>query len=430
MEDEILIKFDRNVHLTLKALESKGFRTYAIGECVRDSIRGYAPYDWDLVTTASLEELEDIFEKGVPVGDEEKSLRIDFTYEVVSEDEDEPSRIEGVVCDIKPISLPIEEQVSQNGFTVNAIADNPDYAFVDPYSGREDIKKKLINTVKPADELFKERPIKMLEAIRTAAELDFDLHKSLYEAIVSNWRLLMDFDKAAIRNELERLLTSACSGKGLNMMADTGLMTVIFGEDVSSKMSTGEMQAFTTLCENIDKTKPVILRRLGLLYTCLNKNRGLKAIERMNFDDHTNMHLVDAMKELIKIQFLGNDVEFKRYLFDHGIERYEYLNNLSKAQRIVYEQPATKIEGRNHMMKTIISNDEPVFIEDLVIDENDLIEAGIVDSPEKAEELLGLVIAVAHDNPKNNQRAYLLKMAKKYSKSKLLRHTRYVKWLK
>ena len=89
-----------------------------------------------------------------------------------------------------------------------------------------------------------------------------------------------------------------------------------------------------------------------------------------------------------------------------------------------------KIESRNYMMKEIRNNKEPVFVEDLVIDANDILEAGIVDSAERAEELLDLVIAVVHSNPKNNQRDVLLKMAKKYSRNKIAAKTRYVRWIR
>lgn len=424
-----MIKFDRDVHLTLKNLEKAGFVTYAAGECVRDAIRGFTPYDWDLVTTATIDDLVKMFPKGEIVeGKRGTVLRMDYTYEV--ENEDETASIEGAVCDIIPEIEDVDTYVKSDGFTVNAIADNPERTVIDTVGSRDDIKDKLVKTIEPADELFKKKPEKMLEAVRIAAELGFDLHKSIYEGILANWRLLMDFDRTVIRRELERLITASFAGKGLNMMADTGLMTVVVGEDVAKKMSTRERELFTELCDNIDKTKGVKLRRLGLLYTCFNKDRGLAAIERLNYDDNTKLHLEDAMKEMIKIQFLGKPIEFKRYLFNIGVERYEYIHNLSKAQRIVYDQPSIKIESRNYMMKTIDANNEPIFIEDLVIDGNDLIEAGIADSPERAEEILGLVVAVVHDNPKNNDRRYLLKVSKKYAKNKLARHTRYVKWLK
>ena len=113
-------------------------------------------------------------------------------------------------------------------------------------------------------------------------------------------------------------------------------------------------------------------------------------------------------------------------MHEYGMDRYMYLHNLAKAMRIVYDQPANKVEARNYMLKKVSM--EPVFAEDLVIDANDLMEAGIADTPERAEELLNLVVAVVHKNPLNNNRDVLLKQAGKMAKSKFAAKTRYVKW--
>lgn len=72
----------------------------------------------------------------------------------------------------------IEDDVARRAFTMNAIADNP-YRLVDPYNGREDIKKKLIRTTRPAAEIFREDPLQMMKAVQYAAELDFDLTKEV-----------------------------------------------------------------------------------------------------------------------------------------------------------------------------------------------------------------------------------------------------------
>lgn len=426
-----MIKFDKDVSAALRTLEKAGFKTYAAGECVREVLRGEEVCDWDLYTAASMKDLLELFPDGEgPEEGEENFLRLDFTYEVKGKDEFDPDVIEGSILDIHPLDGSIEDLLVSNAFTVNAMADNPERGFVDPYDGREDLKKHMIRVIGDPTKLFQEEPIRMMEAVRLAAELGFDLQKSIYDAIVANWRRLLDYDIAAIRSELELLLVSDHAGKGLSMLAETGLMAVVLGEDVAGKMSMSDTNSFKILCEGIDKTKPVRLRRLGLLYATLSKKKGLAAIERMRFDPKSKMHLEDAMTEVIKVNFLNDDEQFKRYLFEHGLERYEYVHNLSKAQRIVYDHPSLKIESRNYRMKTIMAQNEPVFIEDLVIDANDIIEAGITDSVEKAEALLDQVIAVVHRNPKNNERSVLLKTAKKYSRNKFAAKTRYIRWVR
>ncbi|MCI9476424.1 MAG: CCA tRNA nucleotidyltransferase [Emergencia sp.] len=429
-----MIKFDKDVLRTLKTLEKEGFETYAAGECVRGQIMGEKVYDWDLLTKAPLADLQRIFPDCQLLDEGKQSIRLDFTYEVPARDEDEPVVIDGCIVDVRNFEGTIEEALKEMVFTVNAIADNPERTLVDPYGGRDDIRARLIRTVESCEEVFEKEPIHMLEAVRIAAELDFDLHKSIFEAIGNHWRVLLaqtdSGDVASVREEFENLLISDHAGKGLKMLTGTGLMAVILGEDVAGRMSMSDTNAFKTVCDNIDKTRPVRTRRLGLVYTAITKKRALAAIERLQFDKKTEEHLKDGVERIIDINFLNTDMEFKKFLFKYGNERYNYLHNLSKAMRIVYDQPSLKIESRNYMMKKIISGNEPVFVEDLVIDANDIMEAGITDSAEKAAELLEQVAALVHKNPANNHRDVLLKYAKKYSKNKLAAKTRYVKWVK
>ena len=423
-----MLKFDKDVLNALKKLEKAGYETYATGDCVIQWGNGESPLDWDLVTKATGEQLQEVFPEGEVIDKATGVLRLDFTSEET--DEECEKELVGSVCDVTPIPGTIEDFLATQGFTIMAVADDPARNLVDPYKGMDDIKKKLVRTVGSADEVFSQKPVLMMQAIRYVSELGYDLHKEIYDGIVRNWRKLLDAPVGPIRRELELILTGANTGKALNMMADTGLMAAVFGEEVSRKMSSQEMHQFMMLTEGIDKTKPVLLRRLGLFYTVLNEKRGIAAIERMNFDSSTEDFLRAALREMIKITFLSNEVELKRYIFEHGMERYNDLHNLAKAQRIVYDQPATKIEARNHYMREIRKTDAPIFVEDLVIDGNDIMEAGITDDPEKAEELLRLVIAKVHQNPVNNNRKVLLKLAKKYSRNKLSVASRYVRWIR
>ncbi len=428
-----MIKFDKDVLGVLKTLEKEGFETYAAGECVRTVIMGEQTYDWDLITRAELSDMQRLFPQGKIIGKKKQVFRLDFTYEVPSEEDDEPAVLEGSILDVRHFEGDVETVLAGNMFTLDAMADNPDRSFVDPFGGRNDIKEKLVRTTADADALFKEKPEAMMTAVRIAAETGFDLHKSVFDAM-DNWRLLLKKMETegpgTVRMELERILTSDNAGKGLKMLAGTGLIAVVLGEDVAGKLSMSDTRSFNTLCDNIDKTRPVRERRLGLLYTAIAKKRALPAIERMEFDEKTKTHLIDGVEKIIDINFLNTDKEFKRFLHKMGKERYMYLHNLGKAVRIVYDQPTMKVESRNYMLGKITGSGEPVFAEDLVIDANDLLEAGIVETPEQAEEVLNLVVALVHKNPKNNHRDVLLKYSRKYAKNKLAAKLRYVNWLR
>ena len=137
-------------------------------------------YKRQLYTRASMKELTALFPDGqAPEKDEENFLRLDYTYEVKGKDEFDPDVIEGSILDIHPVDVPIREFLFSCAFTVNAMADNPERGFVDPYDGREDLKKKLIRPIGDPSKLFQNEPIRMMEAVRLAAELGFDLQKSI-----------------------------------------------------------------------------------------------------------------------------------------------------------------------------------------------------------------------------------------------------------
>lgn len=416
-----MIKFNKDVMQALHALEEKKIECYAVGDCVRWALAGTRTYDWDLVAFCTPEQLKETFPEGEVLSKSQDVIRLDYSVE---------NEEEGSIIDIRSVDSNLEELLEKRGFTIDAVADNPERNLVDPFNGREDIKKKLVRTIGPASELFKKDPIKMLTAARFVAEMDFDLHKEVFQAISENSRALVNYNISEIRAEMDRLLVGISAGKALSIMAESGLMASVFGEDVAKRMNHTEMKDFSMLCDNIDKTHQVRLRRWGLLFTVLGKRKALKAVERMSFDEKTDKYMTDAVKQMHAINFLGDPTAFKKFLYTYGEEEYHFLHNLSKAQRIIYDQPSHKIEGRNYLYDTIKTNREPVFPDDLVIDENDLIQAGIVETVERAREVLGYTTAIVHMKPKRNTREDLMKAARKFSKSKFAVKTRYVSWMR
>ena len=97
-----VIKFDKDVLGALQTLEKEGFETYAAGECVRDRIMGEKVYDWDLITRASLSDLQRIFPACQVLDTEKSSVRLDFTYEVPAKEEGEAATIDGCIADVRP----------------------------------------------------------------------------------------------------------------------------------------------------------------------------------------------------------------------------------------------------------------------------------------------------------------------------------------
>ena len=321
----------------------------------------------------------------------------------------------------------VEEDLARRDFTINAIAESQD-SLMDPYDGRADIKNKLIRTVGDAGVRFREDPLRMIKALRLAAELDFDLHKSVYDAIVSGHTMLSDVNPSKIRDEFTGMLSAPAAGKGLSMLLGTGMIADIIGQDAVDRLTKREMQDLTTLSQNIDKTQPVEDRRLGLFFACMDKKKVRPAIDRLNFNEVTHQHLVDAVNDLPKLYFTNNKPALKKFIYQRSMERYEFLLSMEKAQRIVFSYDSeTKIRSKIFMLDEIHKFGEPIFPEDLKIDANDLIEAGICDR-DKAQKILNMLTEEIHTHPKKNTREQLLKLAKVYSKNKVAAALRGIHW--
>ncbi|MGN1414104.1 MAG: hypothetical protein ACI4WY_07655 [Anaerovoracaceae bacterium] len=425
-----MIKLPKEVNKILKTLEGAGAEAYVAGECVRDSLLGENPYGWDVVTSAGSDKLRELFPEGKVISEKFGILRLEYIEEIYDK-EGEFTGEEGLIIDVAPYrnSGTIETELARKAFTIDAIADSLS-RISDPYEGREDIRKKLVRTIGDPDALFREQPLKMMQAIRYAAQFDFDLHKSVYEAICSNYRKLEEADVNGLRDEFTMIISAACGGKGLSMIMDTGILNIILGEDVVKSLTKREKSDLTILCQNIDKTQQVEDRRLGLFYSALDKKKSMPSIEKLGFDAETHQHLVDAVTDMAKLYFTAQKPELKKFIYQRGWDRYNYLASLEKAQRIVFDYYSeTKIKSRMYLLEEIKTYREPIFEEELAIDGNDLMEAGICKTAEDAAKMLSMLVEEMHVHPRKNTRKDLLELAKKYKKFKFLTWTRGTHWL-
>jgi len=267
-------------------------------------------------------------------------------------------------------------------------------------------------------ERFSEEPALMMQAVRVAAELGQELHETIKDAIDEKRKLLSLTSTAEIRQEFEKIMTAEFAGHGLKILSDAGLLFFIAG-NLAERMPKRTKEQLFGLIGNIDKTKRIRERRLGLFYLCFDKRPAFEAVRLLNYDKKTEELLDCALKHLDAMSFLVDEREFKRFLARCGRERYEYLEGLAKAQRIVYNLPESRILGRHYMMQQIKDDNEPVFIEDLKIDADDLLENDIA-AGDKADRILETLLRLVHNKPALNKKKVLLFYAKKYAKNPLL----------
>lgn len=215
----------------MEVLKKSGHEAYAVGGCIRDSILGRAPKDWDIATNAKPEEVKRLFSKTVDTGLQHGTVTVllnDEAYEVTTfridgdyEDGRHPSHVE--------FTNRIEDDLSRRDFTINAMAWNKERGIIDPFGGRADIESGMIRAVGSPDERFKEDALRMLRAVRFAARLRFDIDEATLQAMKENGKLINKVSAERIRDEINGILTADDPMK-LTILRDTGILENILPE--------------------------------------------------------------------------------------------------------------------------------------------------------------------------------------------------------
>ena len=423
-----MIKKPKEINQIIKKLADEKYDVYCAGQCVTAGELGEEPQDWDLYTDCHQEKLRQLFPEGEPLGS--RTTRLDYTEYVEYDDVNIEDRYEGIVADVVTLRGSIEDQLEESyHFTCEAIAQHASKPMVDPYDGMKDIRKRLLRPVGDIEALFRQDPIQMLRGLRYVGLYGFDLTKDLSESIADCADELLKADKEAILYEFSLAINGNHAGKYLKMLRGLGLLPGIVGLEGMTRDSRGQSD-YEILSDNIDKIKHITLRRMALFYICFDRAYK-KAVSYLPHDEQDLEYLLDAKKLLPKLHFIGSDTQLKRFIYRcGGWDKYNFYDKLSKAQVIVYGYSNQRIIGRDAILKQVLEERQPIFAEDLYIDADDIIEAGITDDPERADELWHMLPDVVHENPSLNDREKLLKYAKRFHRSKFSATFRDVKWLR
>lgn len=198
------------VRVLMQRLHSRGFEAYIVGGCVRDSVLGIVPHDFDITTNALPEQMLEAFfdmrviETGLKHGtltvlSEGNPIEI-TTYRIDGEYSD-GRRPDGVV-----FTRSIKEDAARRDFTVNALAYSDDEGIVDFFGGINDLKNETIRCVGEPEKRFSEDALRIMRALRFSSTLGFDIDAETKKAIFSMKDRLLGISAERISSELEKLL--------------------------------------------------------------------------------------------------------------------------------------------------------------------------------------------------------------------------------
>ncbi len=449
----------------IKTLEDAGFEAYAVGGCVRDCLLNRVPADWDITTSALPEEVKQLFRRTVDTGIKHGTVTVLLkeagrleSYEVTT------YRIDGVYEDGRhpkevSFSKSLEEDLKRRDFTINAMAWHPERGIVDLFNGREDLKDRIIRCVGDPYERFSEDALRMMRAVRFAAQLKGSIDEGTAAAAKELSANIEKVSAERIRVEVEKLLVSAEPYK-FKLFYEYGLTEYFLPEFNACMETTQETphHCYTvgehTLhsLENIDcgalkeeigeDAFPEALKflRISMLLhdvakplmktmddkgVCHFKGHPKKSAEmadtilkRLKYDNDT----INRVKKLIEFHDDRTEADrrlLRRFINRAGREAFPlvfYVQEADVKAQSMYkrEEKLERIYRIHELWKEIEEQAECVTLSQLSVKGADLIAAGISPGPamgEKLNEMLNDVL----EYPEHNTKEYLLE---KYVKGK------------
>ena len=274
------IKLDPGAALLLDALHGAGHAAYAVGGCVRDSLLGLAPHDWDLCTSARPEQVMALFgeEKCIPTGLQHGTVtvkqggRLYETTTFRTEGAYSDGRHPDVVCFVPDV----REDLARRDFTINAMAYSAEEGLIDPFGGRDDLAAHLVRAVGEPERRFEEDALRILRLYRFAARFGFAIDPATGAAARALGPHLDCVSAERIQEELLKLLAAPRPGSYL----EPAVLAVILPELEPEK----QPERFAELCRTIDRIEPTaenVPARLAALLCPLGEAGARKALRKL-----------------------------------------------------------------------------------------------------------------------------------------------------
>lgn len=431
------------VSYILDTLHSAGFEGYAVGGCIRDSLLGKEPKDWDITTSATPKEVKSLFPHTVDTGIshgtvtvlleregfEVTTYRIDGKYE----DSRHPKEV--------TFTPNLLEDLKRRDFTINAMAYNQKDGLVDAFDGVGDLRRGLIRCVGDAKQRFKEDALRLMRAVRFAAQLGFSIERETYAAICEMAGDLRRISVERIAAELVGLLVSD-HPEEMRALYASGITSVILPEfDAMMQTEQKNPHHLYTVGEHtiaalsfVEKDK--ILRLAVLLHDVakplcetvdeegvshfhghpeLGGEMAKRILRRLKFDNcsiQSICRLVSAHDDNPPL----TERSVRRVITRIGTDAFPALFALKRADILAQsnyqrQEKLEYLDGFQMYYRKIIEAKDCLTLKELAVSGSDLIQAGMAEGPalgETLKELLELVI----DDPKKNTKEYLLEQVK------------------
>jgi len=435
------IQLPEKVKFIIDTITRAGFEAYAVGGCIRDSILGREPDDWDITTSAKPEQVKALFRRTVDTGIVHGTVTVMLdkegfevtTYRIDGEYEDSRHPKDVV------FTANLAEDLKRRDFTINAMAYNDHAGLVDIFGGMKDIEGKMIRCVGNAEERFTEDALRIMRAIRFSAQLGYQIHEDTRKAICKLAGNLSHISAERVQVELIKLLVSPHPDY-LRTAYETGVTRVILPEfdacmeteqnNVHHCYSVGEhtLHGLTEVPADKVLRLAVLFHDMGKPQTHTRDEKGIshfyghsrigaeitrKVLKRLKFDNDT----LNRTVRLVEYHDYGKSVEPDKVFVRKAVNRigediFPLLYDVKKADILAQssyrrEEKLAGLEKERQLYQEIINAGECVSLKTLAVTGKDLIDQGMMPGKELGDALQKLLEHVL-EYPQDNKKEILL----------------------
>lgn len=457
MNNKIKINMPKEVEFLIEELQDAGYDSYIVGGCVRDALLDREPHDWDLCTSATPEEMLQVFKKKnyIDVGNlEEYKINNILTigekygtltfivnnesYEITTFRK-ETGYADGRHPDKIEYAKTVEEDLARRDFSINAMAYNHKEGLIDPYNGMQDLlKDKILRCVGIPEDRFKEDALRIMRALRFLAKYDLSPEKNTYLAMTSCQKKLNNISKERVSSELCKLLVENCTRVLLTFL---DVVSTIIPEmapcfNFKQKNPYHQYDVYIHILKTIENCPSKdIITRLALFFHDIGKPRCTEVdrhdpnrlhfyghgeisaemadeiMRRMKFDNETRK----AVVELVYYHdspFEVTEKHIRRWLNKIGPKQFERLMDIRESdvkgqRKEFYEARLQKVNDVRSLYKEMMEKEQCFSLKDLAVSGNDLIKIGYQQGKELGTALNELLELVINGEIENDEQALL-----------------------
>lgn len=437
------IVLPKNVKTIIKILNTHNYEAFIVGGCVRDSVIGLTPHDWDICTNAKPEEIKKCFENfnTFDSGIKHGTISVVLDGEVF---EVTTYRIDGTYSDNRrPDSVTFTSDITQDlarrDFTINAMAYNEQSGLIDPYGGRNDLSDKIIKCVGNPDFRFNEDALRIIRALRFASVYNFEIDYETAKSIHKNADLLNNIAVERISVELNKLLSGYGAEKILNNYRDVIAVFIpeikpMFDYNQHTKHHNRDLWHHTTYAVKSIDNSPLL--RMSMLLHDIGKPKACKRDEdgTCHFKGHPKYSaemaetilrrlkysndFIETCITLIKyhdVRFSGSKRQLRHVMSAIGDKNVELLLKIQRADIMAqsdynHKEKLEKLNLACQTYKEILADKDCFTLKQLKINGNDIKNLGLSEGI-KIGKILKILLGLVIEDKIENEKSALIKKA-------------------